>query len=206
MKKINLIFDFDGTLFDSYPAIVDWVKRALSHFGVCVDENEIREMCLYHNVSYALNELSLKYDVNHDKLLKYIDSIDENINLIKPYVGLEEIVKNEQFNCFIYTHRGISSMEILSNYNLKDNFIEVVNGTYGFNRKPDPQGIDYLVDKYHLNKNETYYVGDRIIDIQCGINAGVKTIFINSAKLDIDYSFANYVIDDLKSLNKLNLY
>ena len=72
--------------------------------------------------------------------------------------------------------------------------------SFGFKAKPDSQGVDYLVQKYGLDKAKTYYVGDRIIDIQCGLNAGVGTIFYNSSGLDIDSSEADFVVSDLAEI------
>ena len=54
---------------------------------------------------------------------------------------------------------------------------EILTMEDGFKRKPDPEAINYLVDKYNLNKNFTYYVGDRHLDIDSANNAGIRSIF-----------------------------
>ncbi len=37
----NYIWDFDGTLFDTYPAMVDGAQQALKDFGINMDKKEI---------------------------------------------------------------------------------------------------------------------------------------------------------------------
>lgn len=34
----NYIWDFDGTLFDTYPAMVDGAQQALKDFGINMDK------------------------------------------------------------------------------------------------------------------------------------------------------------------------
>ena len=67
--------------------------------------------------------------------------------------------------------------------------------------KPDPFGIEMILKKYNLRREETLIVGDTLAtDIQCGKNAGIKTALIltgvTSAKeasnLDADFVVENY--------------
>lgn len=51
-------------------------------------------------------------------------------------------------------------------------------------RKPDSGMIDFAANKYNLNLSESYMVGDSFTDVQCGRNAGVKTIFLGDYKCD----------------------
>ncbi|HEX9048227.1 MAG TPA: HAD family hydrolase [Verrucomicrobiae bacterium] len=41
-------------------------------------------------------------------------------------------------------------------------------------RKPSPQFLFDARDEFHLNLAECYMVGDKLIDLECGWNAGVK--------------------------------
>ena len=49
-------------------------------------------------------------------------------------------------------------------------------------RKPVPEAILYLVDEHHLDKENTYYVGGRPIDIECADNAHIKSIMFIPSK------------------------
>jgi len=41
-------------------------------------------------------------------------------------------------------------------------------------RKPSPQFLFDARDEFHLNLAESYLVGDKMIDLECGWNAGLK--------------------------------
>ena len=41
MNKKNYIWDFDGTLFDTYPAMVNGAIKAMKELGINVQKEEI---------------------------------------------------------------------------------------------------------------------------------------------------------------------
>ncbi|MCX7833377.1 MAG: HAD-IIIA family hydrolase [Ignavibacteria bacterium] len=47
-------------------------------------------------------------------------------------------------------------------------------------RKPGTLFIDNAVKKYNIDRNNSWFIGDRDSDITCGKNAKLRTIFINS--------------------------
>lgn len=46
------------------------------------------------------------------------------------------------------------------------------------NRKPSPGMLLEAIEKYNINRAETYMLGDMSSDIKAGKSAGVKTIFV----------------------------
>ena len=98
---------------------------------------------------------------------------------IVPIPGAKEILtylSRRGARCFVFTHRGATSGFILKNTGLYGFFEEIVTGKDGFPRKPDPSAVNYLVEKYGLDRENTYYVGDRAIDVECAKRAGIKSI------------------------------
>ena len=47
---------------------------------------------------------------------------------------------------------------------------------YGFAPKPSGEGVRFLVEKYGLDPEQTWYVGDRTLDVYCAKDAGVKAL------------------------------
>ena len=47
-------------------------------------------------------------------------------------------------------------------------------------RKPNTKYIDLSVNKYNINKAESWMIGDHPTDILLGINAGIKTVFLRT--------------------------
>ena len=45
-------------------------------------------------------------------------------------------------------------------------------------RKPSPEFLFDARDEFGLDLSESYFIGDKLIDLECGWNAGVKTIIL----------------------------
>ena len=46
-------------------------------------------------------------------------------------------------------------------------------------RKPSPKLVFQAAEEFNIDLNRSYFVGDMPSDIECGINAGLKTVLIN---------------------------
>ena len=203
MKIKNYIWDFDGTLFDTYEFLTQSMCRALKENGVNADYNHVSKL-IKISVTDVVQYYSTQYDIPFEKISKAYKKFSHNFdyNLIKPFKEIPSIIKfiaNNGGQNFIYTHRGESIDVILDYYDLKKYFVEIVDSTNNFPRKPNPQGAEYLIDKYELEKDNTLFVGDREIDILCGKNANVKTCYYNEDICDV----ADYNIDNWNEFNKL---
>lgn len=47
-------------------------------------------------------------------------------------------------------------------------------------RKPSAGMIDQMVDRYHIDRSASYMVGDTTVDVQTGINGGLKTVLVHT--------------------------
>lgn len=50
----------------------------------------------------------------------------------------------------------------LSLLEIRKYFKEVITSENGFLRKPNSEAVIYLIEKYKMNEQKTYYIGDRI--------------------------------------------
>ena len=67
-------------------------------------------------------------------------------------------------------------------------------------RKPAIGMIQDMADKYHIDLSESYMVGDSTVDIQTGINAGLKTILVRTGQAGKDGKYKTWpdiIADDL---------
>ena len=92
---------------------------------------------------------------------------------------------------FVYTHKGITANDVLERLGVRQYFTEVVTSANGFARKPEPEAINYLLDKYDLDKTSTYYVGDRRLDVEAAENAGIKSINLGQPSSKINQHIAD---------------
>lgn len=202
----NIIWDFDGTLFDTYPAMVYAFNKALKDRGIEEKEEKILGF-MKISFSTAVKHFSELYELD-DKFVEDYKVYEKNSDLDKtvPFAYAKEICRelmNKGGRNFIFTHRGEkTAFRILDFYNMSELFTEAVTIDKGFKRKPDVEGFLYLVDKYNMDKAETLVVGDRDIEIIGAKNSGVKSCLYNTNNADISLE-PDFVIYSLKDLKKI---
>ena len=202
MRALSFIWDMDGTLVDSYPAIVPSVRQACEEFGLDLDVSYIREQILRSSVGSFLEQLSIK----DTALLKtrFNTLNDNNIDKIRAMPHAEEVLSflsKRGHRNFVYTHRGASCRAILNRCGLLPCFTEVVTALDGFPRKPSPDAILYLIEKYGLKPDSCFYVGDRSIDIEAAVNAQIGSILLLPPDSPTQVSGReSYIVTDLPEI------
>lgn len=64
-------------------------------------------------------------------------------------------------------------------------------------RKPSPYMLQAAAKEFGINLTETYMVGDRLSDIEAGINAGTKTILVKTARVPVESEKATHTAANL---------
>ena len=177
-----VIWDLDGTLLDSYDVIVTSVYEAYLESGIDLDKREIYEEVKAASVNDFISKMEesagVAFDTAKSRYYEVTEREKLNIKAEKDAAEILQYMKDLGIPNLVFTHRGKSVDIILKNAGLYDYFDEVLSAGNGIPRKPDPAGILYLVDKYGLDKEKTFYVGDRSLDIESADNAGIKSILL----------------------------
>ena len=177
----DIIWDLDGTLIDSYTVIVESICDGLKELNIEYDKSYIANYVQTKSVTSYLKEISQKYGYStvflFDLYYKYSNARTMQIKSLPHAKDILDILHNRGIKHFIYTHKNIVSFEILENLDMLKYFTKILTIDDGFKRKPDPEAINYLIEEYHLDKNDVYYVGDRDLDIESANNANIKSIF-----------------------------
>ena len=172
----HILWDFDGTLFDTYPALARALHQALEIHGVSADVQEIYGR-MRVTVGAALSYYEKEYALPPEYRETYRALRDQwEEKLAAPYPGIPELLRELKAagrGNYIFTHRGASLHGLLEKHGLADCFRECVTSENGFPIKPDPAGIAYLMEKYAMNPEESIMIGDRALDVQAGLNAGI---------------------------------
>lgn len=198
----NIIWDFDGTLFDTYPGMIYAFKRALKDSGVDVCENEILKY-MKVSVSNAINHFKKNYALSNDFYEKFA-GYEKNLEADKvmPFPFAKEICFEFQKSGgknYILTHRGNSTFKFLKYHGMLKCFEEVVIKHNGLKRKPDPEGFIYFIEKYNMEKDAVLAIGDRELDILGARNADIKTCLYNTNNIDFKESI-DFRINSLSDL------
>ncbi|NLG37404.1 MAG: HAD-IA family hydrolase [Clostridiales bacterium] len=173
----NLLWDFDGTLFDSYPNMTESIRLALLKQGV--DESAASLLFMIkRSVAQCISHYSRKFSLDGRELYASYRFNEENSDwsAVMPYPGAETVCRcavESGGRNFLYTHRGRKSYEYMDLHGLKKYFTGGVTRDDPFPMKPAPDAINYLVERYGMRRSETVMIGDRDIDILAAHAAGV---------------------------------
>ena len=130
-------------------------------------------------------------DPNHLKLFPHTG---EALSILKNELDFKLIVISNQSGIA----RGLISREMVDSVNSKINEIlkaddVAIDSFYycpshpDFNtkdecrcRKPSPEMVFKAAEDLKIDLTKSYFVGDSVTDIECGINAGLKTILVKT--------------------------
>ncbi|PKO01025.1 MAG: hypothetical protein CVU42_00860 [Chloroflexi bacterium HGW-Chloroflexi-4] len=206
----NIIWDVDGTLFDTYPSFSKSFQLTLKEFGCDAPLDWITKQALV-SIDFCVKALAERFNLDEDavgeKFSLYYSStpaLDQ-----PPFEGVIEICKSIT-ECggknLIVTHRREGGLiELLNTFNLRQFFSGWTTGDEGYKRKPDPEAFLITLATHAITPNETLTIGDRDIDILAGQAAGLKAFLIGDSisTCQPDYIFNNFsqLHDWLKNQN-----
>src|SRR6266496_5559017 len=85
-------------------------------------------------------------------------------------------------------------------------FCPDVPGQHSTHRKPAPGMILQAKQEHQIDLVRSFFIGDKEIDVECGRNAGVRTIRVQTGlDCDVSCSTANWVAEDLPAATKIIL-
>ncbi len=201
MRYQHIIWDFDGTLFDTYPPMAQAFTDTMHRFGYPADYREVYDL-MKVAISGTVREFQRRYGFGQDVLDAYrAHRIELEFEYAQPFPGtievLQRVLRAGGAN-YICTHRGDSIHELLRRKGVDGYFTDLTTSQHQFKRKPDPESVQYLIDKYGMDPAQTLMVGDRSLDIEAGQNAGTAGCFFDPDGLPCEH--AQYQIADLHAL------
>lgn len=207
-QRKAFIWDLDGTLLDSYEIIVSSLQKTYQEYGIQTDKENVHRHVIRYSVSSFIQrmeaETGIPFAVMKDR---YSEISRKEIAHIPAVPHAKEILEHLS-ECgaenYVFTHRGKSTAQVLKSLGLYDFFLEIITSQDGFPRKPEPDAIRYLLEKYGLDRENTFYVGDRSLDMECAKNAGIhRVLFLPPNGYGEPSGMEEYIITDLMDVASL---
>jgi HAD superfamily hydrolase (TIGR01549 family) len=184
----TFIWDLDGTLLDSYEAILAGIQETYEQFDIPFDREEVRDFILRYSVKDLLVRDADQHGLDSEELNRLrATSLKEKNTQIPLMDGAREILAwtaEQGIQNFVFTHKSDNAFQVLTDLGIIQHFTEILTSDSGFARKPSPEALLYLIDKYQLDKGTTYYIGDRLLDAETAIHAGISSINLQIDGLD----------------------
>lgn len=185
---LNILWDFDGTLVDSYRIYVANLKKVL---GEHVHEQEIMSN-LKISFSHTIEHYKLSQEQVHG-ILEMGQRVHPSE--YRPFAGVEHILQKAERN-FIVTHNSKQEViRILDHYGWLPYFSEIIGREDRFPKKPADSAYSYLHDKHHID----LVIGDRELDIIPAKGLGIKTCMFQNLLVP----GAHYYIESYEQLSRI---
>jgi phosphoglycolate phosphatase len=178
----GLIFDFDGTLIDSYEAITESLNRVRASFSMppC-DLADIKTMVghgLEHLIENAIGPQRIEEGV---KLFRqsYATICEKKTSILPQVKETLEELDRRGYRMGIATNKpSYFARDILKALEMEHLFAEVLGPNDVERPKPDPEMLDIIMMRIGLAPDEVVYVGDMLLDIEVARRAGVAAYAI----------------------------
>ena len=184
MKFKHYIWDFDGTIFNSYPHSCEVFWNILGEENLREGRTK-EEVMLYLQLSFAdARKFTKISDEGYARFLRIVHLLgdEETLPVVVPFDDCEKVlravIKNGGKN-YIYTHRNETVHWYLEKFGVADCFSDYVIENDGFPMKPAPDAINAIVERNGLDPDECIMIGDREIDGLSGKNAGIASALVN---------------------------
>ncbi len=201
------IFDFDGTLADTWPLVVD-ISYQLSGGAQRLPETRINEL-RQQPLLQAVRMLGISRWRLPRMILFTRPYMLPRMHEVEPFPGIVDAIKQLHaagHTLYILTsNRAQNVHAFLELQGLADYFTDV-SGVYIGNVFYKIYGIHKLVHRYHLRKDDCYYVGNEPLDIVAAGRSGIHTIAIcwgNAGKRALKAAKPDFLIDTPKQLAEI---
>lgn len=207
-----ILFDFDGTLVDSAPAIVKTMEQTFLHLGVAVPEESAMRATIGLPLATALQQLgSLTDEQTVLATATYRELFPQyamsHLTVFPQVLDTLTILQKQGIRMGIVTSRESSSLDSIMQHHSMASFFEAsVTGADGFKPKPAPDMAKALLDRMGLMPEEALVVGDTTYDIEMGNGCGCRTIAVTYGNHDaqtLRSANPTYMIDEFSGILKI---
>jgi phosphoglycolate phosphatase len=183
-KTSLIVYDFDGTLVDTLFDIADAVNLSLNELGVrTLSRETIRKYVGkgverlmaqsidgtgYADLSRAVEMFRKYYSEN---LMNHTRFYPSGREILHHFRDKKQAICSNKPEDFV--RRILESLESL------ESFDAILGGDSLKSRKPDPEGLLHLLERFQCSPEQAVLVGDSPVDIETGKRAGVYTCVVN---------------------------
>jgi phosphoglycolate phosphatase len=182
-----LVFDLDGTLIDSRLDLIHSINAMLQHIGrpqlageliasyVGDGAPALVRRALGNTEDEALQRTALEYFLGYYRLHK-LDHTTVYAGIPETLARLAETSNGGRRLMAVLSNKPVNpSRDILRALGLGDFFIQVYGGNSFETKKPDPLGVQTILQETGIDAGDALMIGDSSIDVLTGQNAGLWT-------------------------------
>ncbi len=172
-----LIFDFNGTIVNDLPLVIQIMTESLKSKNIDLTK---------YSIEY-LKQTGVRNFMKEIKISK--------IQLLWLYKNIKSKIKDHQLDCPLVDNFkkqlpklskkykllvfSSNTVETINKYLVRNNIDKYFSGVYEDNSYFGKEiGLNKIIKKLKINKNDVYYLGDESRDIIAAHKAGVKSVAV----------------------------
>jgi phosphoglycolate phosphatase len=205
---MNYIFDFDGTLIDSFPAMLQIFNEKIRNNKDPLTAEEVLRLRGMTSRK-AIRALGIRWWQIPKLLFRGLPEFYELIPSLKTFEGLPSVIKQmyeRGDKLYIVTSNTHESVDkFLKLQELDGYFTEIVTGAGLFKKA---KHIRKLIKEQQLRRVETVYIGDETRDIQAARLARIKIVSVSwgfNTKAILEKKRPHFLIDSPKELLSIKI-
>lgn len=194
MKYKLAIFDMDGTILNTLEDLADSMNYALKIHGM--PERTIDEVRKF--VGNGIRKL-VERAVPEDTPLADVDRVFETFTVYykdhcaiktRPYDGILEVLKQLKdmgVKMAVVSNKADFAVQSLCQDYFPGLFDFAVGDREGQRRKPAPDSVNAVLEKFAMDRKDAVYIGDSDVDFETSQNANMDVIMVGWGFRDEDF-------------------
>jgi len=196
-----LVFDLDGTLIDSRLDLIHSINAMLRHFerpelpgdliATYVGDGApaLVRRALGESHDELLFRAALEYFLGYYRIHK-LDHTTVYAGIPEALTRLATPSNGVQRQMAVLSNKPVNpSRDIVQALGLGDFFVRIYGGNSFTTKKPDPLGVQTILEETHIAAQEAIMIGDSSVDVLTGRNAGLWTC-------GVAYGFAPHTLEE----------
>lgn len=186
------IFDLDGTLLYTLEDLYNATNYALNYFGY--KERTLQEVRNFVGNGIAkLIERALGENYNKDEATKCLEIFRDYYSKYsqrntKPYKGIVNLLEKLSImgiKTAVNSNKYDSAVKELCQKYFNNLVLVAVGESESCPRKPDPTGVNTILEFLGCNRENAIYIGDSLVDIQTAKNAQIPCVSVTWGYCDV---------------------
>ena len=181
-----MIFDLDGTILATLDDLYNSVNYALSTLGYPTRSyTEVR--AFVGNGMLNLIKRSAPDGASEDEIQNILTTFRSHYAIhkadcTKPYTGIEKVLddlKKQGTILTVLSNKDDDAVGVLCEKYFPNVFDFTAGNRADRKRKPDPESVHAIINKYGLTTRDTVYIGDSEVDVLTAQNAKVDCVAVS---------------------------